>query len=136
MKVHALVGLAILATPNFAEAQTKPAPAAASGVCTRLMRTYEGVSMSLADNFTSAVGDNSAPRATLRAMEDANSLTEARIALDLMRDNHCPLPKTTPSYIWYLSPALTCSTDKLKGVGNGAPPSCDHSTWKPMEPDK
>lgn len=98
------------------------------------MKTYDGVSMDLAQNHADAFGDNSAPRATLRAMEDANSLTEARFALDLMRDNHCPLPKKTPSYIWYISPAMECATDRLKG--QAAPPSCDHGTWKPMEPQE
>lgn len=119
-----------LATASPVMAQTKPSVATApSGVCTRLISVYDGASKDLAANNAASIGDNSAPRATLRAMEDANTLTEARIALDLMRDNRCSLPKTTPSYIWYLSAALTCSTDRLKAGAGKSPTSCDRSTW-------
>jgi hypothetical protein len=99
------------------------------GTCAALMTTYDGASKDMAGNFADSVGDNSAPRATLRAMEDSNSLAQARIALDLMRDNHCPLPKRAPAAAWYMSAALTCENDRLKASGTESPPSCDRSKW-------
>lgn len=131
VKTAAICSL-LMASPIIA--QTKPTVAAApAGACAKLMSVYDGASKDLAANNAASIGDNSAPRATLRAVEDANTLTEARIALDLMRDNRCPLPKTTPSYIWYLSAALTCSTDRLKAGAGQSPASCDRSTWTRMD---
>lgn len=109
-------------------AAAPPAPPATT--CSILASTYEGASMDLAANRAEGVGDNSAPRATLRAMEDANTLAEARITLDLMRDHKCALPKSAPTSIFYLSDALSCATDRLKSQGAGSPPSCDRSKWK------
>lgn len=121
------------ALPTAASAIGAPAAqtGALSGTCASLTRTYEGVSMDLASNFADSVGDNSAPRATLRAMEDANSLATAKIALDLMRDNHCPVPKSVPSMASYISQALTCSADRTKTPAATAPASCDKANWKP-----
>lgn len=130
LRVVKAAAICSLVTAAPVIAQTKPTVAAApAGVCARLMSVYDGASKDLAANNAASIGDNSAPRATLRAMEDANTLAEARIALDLMRDNRCALPKTTPSYIWYISAALTCSTDRLKAGAGQSPTSCDRSTW-------
>ena len=95
MRYVMIMVTAISGLTTSANAQTKPVvPVPTSGgVCKGLMNAYDNASMSLADNYASAAGDNSAPRATLRAMQDANQLATARIALDLMRDNHCSLPK-------------------------------------------
>ncbi|MGN6692255.1 MAG: hypothetical protein ACTHJU_15060, partial [Sphingopyxis sp.] len=104
---------AISAIMSFpVHAQTKPAivAPAAGGTCAALMKTYNGASMTLADNLASSLGDNSAPRATLRQMEDANAISIAKIALDLMRDNRCPMPKSPPNAAPYLTQALLCKT--------------------------
>lgn len=134
VRLISITAIGIVAASTSAFAQTKPAsPAAPSSVCARLMGVYEGASKELAANYATSVGDNSAPRATLRAMEDANTLTEAHIALDLMRDNHCPVPKTPPSSVWYLSAALSCATDRLKASVGQNPVSCDRANWKRAE---
>jgi hypothetical protein len=93
------------------------------------MATYDNTSKNLAGNAASGVADNSAPRATLRAMEDANTLATAQVALDLMRDNRCALPKQAPAAAWYLNAALTCATDRMKASGTAPPESCDRSKW-------
>lgn len=129
-----MAALAMVPAGMPAMAQTKPAaaPAAAlAGTCATLMRQYDGASMDLAANFASSVGDNSAPRATLRQMEDANSLATAKIALDLMRDNRCPMPKSAPSMGPYVSQALACATDRMKASGSESPESCKRENWKP-----
>lgn len=113
-------------------AQTRPTSAVTAGgptACANLARDYDDAFKELASNFASSVGDNSAPRATLRAMEDANSLAKARITLDLMRERRCPMPQSAPEGVSYLSAALTCATDRLKASGTQSPPTCDRSTW-------
>jgi len=127
-------GLMILAAVTIcgtvpAFSQTKPAAPAAAGTCAVLMKTYTDASKSLASNFASSVGDNSAPRATLREMEDANTISLAKIALDLMRDYRCALPKVPPSAGPYLSQALACETAKLKAPSREAPDACKRENW-------
>jgi hypothetical protein len=133
---HLLPGLALLllpGTPAFAQtvpAKAVPAKAPATG-CAGLSAAYLGFSKDLAANNAAGLADNSAPRATLRAMEDANTLARARITLDLMRDNRCTMPKSVPDAVTFLLPALTCATDRLKARGTESPASCDRSTWQP-----
>ena len=127
-----IVLIALLATSAQVTAQVRSSagPAPTAGTCSRLALTYDGVSKDLASNFAEGLGDNSAPRATLRAIEDSNSLTQAHMALDLMRDYHCPMPKDAPASAYYLSAALTCDTDRLKAKGSDTPDSCDRSKWQ------
>jgi hypothetical protein len=126
-----IAALAMVPAGVPAMAQTKPAaaPPGATGTCAALMRQYNGASMTLADGFASSVGDDSAPRATLREMENANALATAKIALDLMRDNHCPMPKSAPNITTYATAALTCRTDQMKAAGSGLPESCKRENW-------
>jgi hypothetical protein len=95
------------------------------------MAAYERSSQNLAESLASSVGDNSAPRATLRAMEDANELSKAKMALDLMRDHRCPMPKTLPSAGPYISAALDCRTARMKASSSATPEECKRENWKP-----
>ncbi|MGN6495938.1 MAG: hypothetical protein ACTHK5_01155 [Tsuneonella sp.] len=118
-----IAGLALLVAP--AHAQTG---AAASGKCAALSADYDQYEKAMASRFAESVGDNSAPRATNRAIEDSNSLSQAQITLVLMQASHCTLPDHAPSIKRYLTEALTCSTDRLKAGGADAP-SCDMKKW-------
>lgn len=123
--------ISLILAPVTAQAQVKPAVApAAGGVCASLAKDYDDASKDLAANYAAGVGDNSAPRATLREMEDSNTLAQARITLDLMRDHRCPMPKSAPDRVFYLNDALTCATDRLKSGGSAQPPSCNRAIWK------
>ena len=130
--MRSLIVIALLAGSTQVEAQVRSSagPAPTAGVCSRLASTYESVSKDLAANFALGLGDNSAPRASLRAMEDANSLSQAHMALDLMRDYHCTMPKDAPDAAYYMIPALTCATDRLKATGRDSPESCDRTKWQ------
>ena len=66
----------------------------------------------------------------MRAVQDQNALLKAQLALSLMRDHKCTLPKRTPSWITYSLNALKCSNEKLKGNYKSA--ECDYSTWTPL----
>lgn len=117
-----------------AQAQPKPTPvaqAATAGVCGKLMGDYERASKNMADNFASSVTDNSAPRATLRAMEDSNDLAKAKMALDLMRDNRCALPKYIPSAGRYALAAMKCRNARYSAKAGETPEECKRELWKP-----
>ena len=75
------------------------------------------------------IGDDSAPRQTNRDVENSNSLLRASMVLTLMQAHHCALPDHSPSMATYLSPALSCVTDRLKGTSE--PPTCNQATWQP-----
>jgi hypothetical protein len=135
------IGFALLASSAIilhslpASAQTPPTPSVAApakplSICEGLARDWKSVEYELADNYADGVTDDSAPRATMRAVQDQNALLKAQIALALMRDNKCPLPKRAPSSLTYMIPAMTCKTEKLKG--NYKAPACDYSTWTPI----
>jgi hypothetical protein len=90
------------------------------------------VEYDLAESYAEGVTDNSAPRATMRAARDQDSLLKAQIALSLMRENKCTLPKRVPSSLTYMLNAMKCQTEKLKG--NYKSTECDYSTWTPIGP--
>jgi hypothetical protein len=76
------------------------------------------------------VGDDSAPRETYRQIKSSNSLAQANMAVELMEAHHCALPDHVASVKRYFSPALTCSTDRLK---TEQPDSCKMESWQPSQ---
>lgn len=77
--------------------------------------------------FAEGVGDNSAPRETNRQIETSNSLAQGSMIITLMQARHCTPPDHAPSIKRYFSPALTCSTDRLKAED---PASCKMDNWQ------
>lgn len=120
-----ILAIALVGAPEMpAYAQTTPAPAA--GVCADLAGQWDRLEKNLASNSADDIGDNSAPRATLRNIEDLNGMTTASLLYAMMKDNRCPLPKSPPQPGTYLGAALTCATDRLK---TASPDSCKRETW-------
>ena len=50
--------------------------------------------------------------------------------ITLMQAHHCTLPDHAASIKRYFSPALTCSTDRLKSQ---EPESCKTENWQPSQ---
>ena len=73
------------------------------------------------------IGDDSAPRATLRAIEANNQLLLIQIQLGLMNLNKCPVRKTSLSATKYVDDALACSA--AMRTTESDPPACDRSKW-------
>lgn len=124
---------AILAAAAPAFAQTpraaRPAgPVAATGRCAALQGDWRSVEITLAQDSAEGIGDNSAPRATLRATEDNNALLRAQMTLELMRAAGCTLPARAPTAGTFLLDAMECQTELLRGgrAGEGA---CETATW-------
>ena len=106
----------------------------ASSVCSKLTSDITNHSKSLAANFAEGVGDNSAPRATMRETQEQTILANVRMTMDLMRDNRCKLPTSVPNGGEYIGSALQCKTDRLKAEVDGTagePAACNQSKWLP-----
>jgi hypothetical protein len=126
----AMAGASVLATPTVVLAA--PAASAASGsTCSGLTKSYDQVEKSLAMTYAEGIGDNSAVRETNRQTENSNELAEASIVISLMQAHHCTLPDHAPTMGTYISNALTCATDRLKGTADA--PSCKMESWQPIK---
>jgi hypothetical protein len=137
MKRLVIIAVAMVAaSSSFAQAPraARPAaPAAAPSRCAALHSDWRSVEIALAQNSASEIGDNSAPRATLRAMEDNNALMRAQMTLELMRAAGCSLPPRAPTMGTFFLDALDCQTERLRGgrTGEGA---CDTASWPRARP--
>ena len=136
--ISAITACAALFAPMSARAQTSdsngpgqvaaaPAPAKPLTTCEALARDWRNVEIDLAKSDIEDVGDNSAPRSTMRAIRDGNSLQLASMTLSLMRDYKCSLPKRAPSSVTFMLPAMECRTEQLKG--NYKAPQCETANW-------
>lgn len=131
MKTLTLIALVMSMSASPAFAQTEAADASPKlSKCEVLANDWKSVEYGLAMNNARSIGDNSAPRATLRAMEDSNELAKAQMTLQLMSDNKCPLPSRAPSWTTYTVEAMECQTARLGGDFDS--PECDFKTWKPL----
>ena len=122
-------------TRASATAQPTPTPPQRPRTrCEVLAADYRQSEWSIADTFTDSLGDNSAPRAAMRAQEIGNALATAAITLQLMRDHRCtPLPTRAPVVGTYLSAALACSSARRGTVGEATPPQCVRENWERSE---
>lgn len=104
------------------------------GTCEQLQSQWREVEMNLAEIYAEGLGDNSAPRATMRATRTTSEMSQANVILGLMAANKCPAPTKAPSEYTYAAAALNCSTARLKGATQI--PACDRTLWKPEIPKR
>ena len=142
-----LVGPAFAAPGANSPGSKRPTPNQNSqepSICASLANDLEEASKKLALNVANGVGDNSAPRATMREAEDTNTLAQAKMTMDVMHNNGCKGPSFVPSASRYGLASLTCATAKQKirnrelidrldnkFVIYDLPAECDTQTWKP-----
>lgn len=107
------------------------APAFAQSTCDALQLAIEAEIKDAALSSVLGIGDNSAPRATLRQLEIANNLSTIQANLTLMAQNKCPARTAPIIPAVYLSNALDCNIAIMKGEKNA--PACDKSTWQPAK---
>ncbi|WP_308911941.1 hypothetical protein [Pseudokordiimonas caeni] len=99
--------------------------------CDLLAADYKRVEQNMAVRMAESVGDDSAPRATLRAMEELNDLMMASMTLQFMRENNCALPKRAPNAGKYLGRAVNCETQRLRGSQQQIHEACNRANWVP-----
>ena len=117
--MFAVAGLAIAAQPAFA----------AENSCANYMKAYEQGAKAASLTWAEGVGDDSAPRATMRNVETSHYLIVEQMNLEMMIAAHCPLPTEGASVNPYLTPAIECQTARLKRGSTPNPPECDMTKW-------
>lgn len=106
----------------------KPTPAA----CAPLHEEYEDASKRLAQIHAQGLGDQSAPRATMREAESTKVLAGAGMTLELLKAHGCPLPTAAPSGTRYANAARICNLAMLEARRAGIytfPASCERRQW-------
>jgi hypothetical protein len=84
----------------------------------------------MALTYAQGVGDNSAPRETLRRLEMQLDQQREQMQIEMMIAERCPsLPMDLRQGFQYLSPALKCTTARLKN-DSAATQLCMMSEWK------
>lgn len=99
--------------------------------CSDMASTYDRLSKVIADEEMSDIGDDSAPRATLRQLKINNAYSQGAQILTIMANRKCPLPENPMTPAYYFNDALTCATQRLTDV---KAPACDYSKWVPTLP--
>ena len=122
-----ILALTIASTPALAQPAAAPAPS--PNRCAALAADYDMIEKAMAARHANAVGDNSAERGTVRAIEDANELARAQIILTLLQHGRCPMPDHAPSIDRYLGPATACAEARLREGASA--PVCNMANWRP-----
>ena len=97
-------------------------------LCEVYQNVYDRANKEISSAVAKGIGDNSAPRATLREMRVLNERMLQMITLEQMHFHGCNLPKKTSSKIEYITPAINCETARLKGKSGAL--ECESSKWE------
>jgi hypothetical protein len=98
MLTAAVIITSFSAAGGAAPPATSP-PAQSANTCVALHADWDAAQHRINMREIEDITDNSAPRATLRAVQTQNDLLVANMSLQLMRDNHCALPKQAPTVV-------------------------------------
>lgn len=105
-----------------------PAISYSQSVCSAINEKIEFEIKQTATSLASMVTERGTPRATLYALEIANSLQLIQINLNLSIQNQCPKRVLPIDPSIYLLEALRCNNDILAGERNSE--ACDKTKWK------
>ena len=129
MQRHLIIA-ALLASPVAAFGQVAPKPTDAQATCAAFNASIDLSEKRLSEELADGLTDNSAPRATLRELRALNEWGQIKLAIDLMRDHRCAMPKRVPIETRYITQAIECSRARLTNRTTSTPPQCDKATWK------
>ncbi len=86
----------------------------------------------MASIFADGITDNSAPRETNRQIKELNQKIKQQTAIQLAIAEGCDTSSFLPNDMGsYITPALECATEQLKGNYKAA--SCEMSNWTRSE---
>lgn len=108
---------------------TGSAAYAQADTCANLKSRLENSSKSMAMIYADGIGDDSAPRATMRELKELNLKVDQLILLEFMKEHDCEFESAPPSMSLYLSSALECANDQLQG--NYESEKCKRDNWTP-----
>jgi len=101
-------------------------PVLAGDRCATLADEWDSALKNRAQIFASSIGDNSAARATVRALENLAELSAQGLILDIMKNEGCPMPVQVHAPAGYVLGAMDCETARLKH----GKAECDRTEWK------
>ncbi len=96
--------------------------------CAALLQKYTMMTKRVAMEGADGVGDNSAPRETMRQLKIVNLNLMRQMNLDMMIAGKCPLPTNPVGDGEYLVNALECSTKITQGDHKAK--ECVMENWK------
>lgn len=104
--------------------------ASTTTICAALTRAIESAEMRLSSLDAQSVGDNSAPRATMRRAEQGGVYSQIQANISLMAAHRCaPYPYPISGSAFMLS-ALECETAMLGWTSSRPlPESCNRANW-------
>jgi hypothetical protein len=125
---------ALAAAPMSALSQTK-APAAAptaapsSAICGDGVIALDEVLKNLSGLWAEGLGDDSAPRATMRAAQKTANYSQAQAVLGQMSQAKCPQYPKVIGELWYLKAAQACEKAKANFKTGDTLGECDKGNW-------
>jgi hypothetical protein len=105
----------------------RPAPKKVQVDCESFSKSLDHMNKLIAMQSAEGVADNSAVRKQMQEAIISNYLLRIEINLTLMIQNKCTVPQEPFTPGDYMSNALNCNLETMKG--NYKSPSCDLETW-------
>jgi hypothetical protein len=115
---------ALAAVPDTAE----------PGICTKLSDAIDGNLRLLSSSQAENVGDDSAPRNTMRLTEENVLLSEIQGNIALMSAHRCAPYAHTIDRDAYLSDAIKCNIARLSSNTEDVKAACNGSNWRRITP--
>ena len=119
-----VVSLALAAGPSLA--QTGP-----SSTCSGVNDRLEEIQMDLSANEAEGAGDDSAPRATMRAAQDTAHYVEIEVLLRQAEQAKCPPYPAPLGSRRYSHNAILCATARRVLRAGSDLHECERSKWAP-----
>ncbi len=114
-----------------------PAPA---GVCGSVAGAITSALQRMSERAADAIGDDSAPRATMRAVQDGADLAEVQANIAQLAAHHCPAYPHTIVQNAYMGDALKCDqaihadvAAHVDGLSDATKKACDRSAWTRLQ---
>lgn len=119
--------LIVLTSPVAMAAHAMKKPSSSAGMCQAINDVVEENLKTIALEDISDIGDDSAPRATLRQLRINNAWLSIRMNYELGRQYKCAPRRSVFATTRYIADAMGCATARLRG--NYRAPECDQSKW-------
>jgi len=134
----AVASLALLPATSDAQTKAAPAPSAAPSGASRLCETatsrIEDIQKDLAQIHADELGDDSAPRATMRAAQSTAFFSETQVLLAQMTQARCSPYPTTIGWDRYYAQAISCRSATLNFKTGDTLDACRKSAWNVSPP--
>jgi len=118
--IPALTAILIMATTS-----------AGATTCADLEKSVDWSTKLIASEISEGIGDDSAPRATLKEIRISNEWKKIDISINLMAQNKCSPLAYTPNPANYLTAALNCSMARTKGENDTI--VCNKQEWNSIK---